>query len=652
MSETLQTYASFPADPRQAKPPEDGCLLVIFGATGDLTKRLLMPSLYNLACDRLLPERLAVVGVGRSAWTTESFRERMTEDIKTFSTRPKFDQAVWNEFAAKLHYYSVSFDDLQTYQSLSRSLDQLSEKLGTAGNILFYLATPPSSFGAICNNLFEAGFTKSEKGWRRVIVEKPFGHDLPSAIVLNREILRYWTEDQIYRIDHYLGKETVQNILAFRFANGIFESVWNKNSIDHIQLTVSESVGVEGRGDYYDQSGVLRDMIQNHMFQILSYLCMEPPVSFRADAIRNEKVKLLEAVRIPTPSEIPQCAVRGQYGPGEKPDGSKLAGYREEPKVNPESNTETFAALKLWIDNWRWEGVPVYLRSGKRLWKKGTEIIVEFKKTPDLFFRGAHAGRRESNRLIFHIQPDQGIELRFQAKVPGPLMQLQNVNMRFGYGEVFRAARGTGYEFLLYSAMIGDATLFSRTDLVETCWRIAQPIMDFWAAQKATEYPNYPAGSWGPRAAFNLIEEDGRQWVEIINRDVLQQIPLFREADPQFLNSLVMLLKPVIVSAGDTIIRKGDKGTEMYIISRGEVEVLGSSGAVVAKLKEGNFFGEISLLTEDVRGANVRAVTQCDLFVLSKEDFDKALRDHPEFARNVRDVAISRYNVLPEEELN
>lgn len=646
MTDRPEMYASVPAGPQQGKAPEDGCLLVIFGATGDLMKRLLMPSLYNLACDRLLPEHFAIVGVGRSRWDTDFFRRQLTEDIKKFSTRPQFDETVWSELLPRLHYASVSFDDLKTYHDLSRFLDSLASELKTSGNILFYLATPPAVFGDICANLYQAGFTTSEQGWRRVIVEKPFGHDLRSAIELNREILRTWKEEQIYRIDHYLGKETVQNILAFRFSNGMFESVWNKNCIDHFQLTVSESVGVEGRGDYYDQSGVLRDMIQNHMFQILSYLCMEPPSSFRPEAIRNEKVKLLEAVRIMKPFDVPWYAIRGQYGAGTGADGSTLPGYREEPKVNPESKTETFAALKLFIDNWRWEGVPVYIRSGKRLWKKGTEILVEFKKSPEIIFRGTPIDHLEPNRLIFHIQPEQGIEFRFQAKVPGPMMQLQNVNMRFGYGEVFKAARGTGYEFLLYSAMAGDATLFSRTDLVETCWRIAQPILDAWSLESVANFPNYPAGSWGPPAAYGLIEQDDRRWIEIINRDVLRQIPLFQTVDAQFLNSLLVLLQPVVYPAGADIIHKGEDGGEMYIISRGEVEVLGENGESLATLNEGKFFGERSLLLSEPRNATVRALKQCDLFVLSKQDFRQALRDHPEFAAAVLDVARSRYQVV------
>jgi glucose-6-phosphate 1-dehydrogenase len=506
------------------------------------------------------------------------------------------------------------------------------------------MATPPSVFGLISDNLEKAGF-KEQKGWKRIIVEKPFGHDLASALALNREILRYWDESQIYRIDHYLGKETVQNLLAFRFSNGIFEPLWNKNHVDHIQFSVAESVGVEGRGKYYDHSGVLRDMIQNHMFQMLAYLCMEPPVSFQADGIRNEKAKLLQAVRVFRPKEVPAHTVRGQYGPGRRTDGSPAVGYRQEPDVDPQSSTETFAALKLFIDNWRWEGVPVYLRSGKALWKRGTEIVVQFKKAPEVLFRDTPVDSLDANRLLFHIQPDQGIELRFQAKIPGPRVQLQKVNMRFAYAEAFEASRGTGYEVLLYSCMRGDATLFSRTDLVETAWRIAQPILDHWAATPATSFPNYDSGTWGPKAAFELIERDGRKWLEVINRDILEQIPLFKGCAPSLLNSLVMLLKPVVYAPGEYIIRKGETASEMYLISRGRVEILDGKNQVISTLGESGFFGEIGLLLAQPRTASVRAASDCDLFVLEKADFAKLLREQPQFAETICTIARQRYNV-------
>ncbi|MGH7322070.1 MAG: glucose-6-phosphate dehydrogenase, partial [Candidatus Rokuibacteriota bacterium] len=522
MTDATQVGLTLGDDARVTERPADPCLMVIFGASGDLTKRLLMPALYNLACDRLLPSRFAIVGIALDELSTAGFRERMSADIRRFSTRKEFDAATWADFVPRLHYTPGTFDDPAAYGRLGDLVRAIETEHDTRANTLFYLATPPAVFGLISRNVKSAGLT-GKKGWTRLIVEKPFGHDLASAIQLNRELLAHWAEDQIYRIDHYLGKETVQNLLAFRFSNGIFEPLWNRNHIDHIQFTVAETVGVEGRGRYYERAGVLRDMIQNHMFQMLAYLCMEPPTSFKPDAIRNEKAKLLDAVRIVASEDVATHAVRGQYGPGQKPDGAPAVGYREEPDVDPRSATDTFAALKLHIDNWRWEGVPVYLRSGKRLWKRGTEILVQFKRAPEVIFRDTPAVRSlDANRLIFHIQPDQGIELRFQAKAPGPIMTLQKVDMRFDYREAFEASRGTGYEILIYNCMIGDATLFSRTDLVETAWRVAQPILGVWGSTPPTDFPNYPAGSWGPKAAFDLIERDGRKWFEIVNRDVLE----------------------------------------------------------------------------------------------------------------------------------
>ena len=363
------------------------------------------------------------------------------------------------------------------------------------------MATPPSVFGLISDNLEKAGFKTSSAGWKRIIVEKPFGNDLPSAIALNREILKYWTEDQIYRIDHYLGKETVQNIIAFRFSNGMFEPLWNRNFIDHIQFSVSEAVGVEGRGGYYDRSGVLRDMMQNHMFQMLAYLCMEPPSSFAPEAVRNEKSKVLEAVRIMDADGVRTNTVRGQYGPGRGPDGKPAPGYREEPSVPPQSTTETFAAVKLFIDNWRWQGVPIYLRSGKRLWKRGTEIVVQLKSPPDVVFRGTPVESLEPNRLIFHIQPDQGIELRFQAKTPGPEMSLQKVNMRFDYSQAFTASRAVGYEVLIYNCMNGDATLVLAHGPGGN--RVAHRAADAGCLEgRAGGFPELRGGHLGPQGRF------------------------------------------------------------------------------------------------------------------------------------------------------
>jgi glucose-6-phosphate 1-dehydrogenase len=410
-------------------------------------------------------------------------------------------------------------------------------------------------------------------------------------------------------------------------------------------------VGVEGRGAYYDRSGVLRDMLQNHMFQMLAYLCMEPPASFAPEAVRNEKSKVLEAMRIMDASGVRANTVRGQYGPGHGPDGKPVYGYREEPSVPAESQTETFAAVKLFIDNWRWLGVPIYLRSGKRLWKRGTEIVVQLKSPPDVVFRGTPVESLEPNRLIFHIQPDQGIELRFQAKTPGAEMSLQNVNMRFDYSQAFTASRAIGYEVLIYNCMNGDATLFSRTDLVETAWRIAQPILDVWKNEPA-DFPNYAAGTWGPKAAFELMERDGRKWIEILNRETLRKVPLFEGANAVLLASLILALKPVVFQPGDLVIRQGEIGREMYLISRGEVEVTDGSGNALATLGEGDFFGEASLLTSAPRNATVRAKSYCDFFALDKSDFKRVLRDHPQFRQSLMEIARTRYNVSAEEVLS
>jgi glucose-6-phosphate 1-dehydrogenase len=630
--------ADWPA-PGMAPAGEPG-LMVLFGASGDLTRRLLMPALYNLACEGLLPERWALIGVALDPLSEEAFRTRMSEDIRRFSTRPTFEAQVWERLVARLHYMPGDFGDSTTYARLADFAGRLDAQYGTGGNRLFYLATPPTVFSLIAGQLARAGLHRQERGWARLVIEKPFGHDLASAAALNRALLADWHENQLYRIDHYLGKETVQNLLAFRFANSIYEALWNKHHIDHIQITVAETVGVEGRGAYYERAGVLRDMVQNHMLQVLAYLCMEPPGSLRADAIRNEKVKLLDAVRPLTRADVARDSVRGQYGPGKKHEGTSAPGYRQEPGVDPRSATETFAALRLFIDNWRWEGVPIYLRSGKGLWKRGTEIVVQFKKAPAVLFQ---RDSLDANRLIFHVQPDQGIEFRFHAKTPGPALALQNVHMRFDYREAFEVPRGTGYEVLLYSCLLGDPTLFSRTDLVESAWRIAQPLLDAWAAEPPTDFPNYPAGSWGPKAAYDLLERDGRRWVEIINRDVLDRVPLFHGCDATFLHQLAMTLKPAVRGEGEYIVRQGEAGGEMYFISRGQTEALDGSGRVLNVLGEGDFFGELSLLLSQPRTASVRALTSCDLFVLDQADLKRVLKSHAELAAALRENARSRY---------
>ena len=386
-------------------------------------------------------------------------------------------------------------------------------------------------------------------------------------------------------------------------------------------------------------------MMQNHMFQMLAYLCMEPPAVFTADAIRNEKAKLLNSVRIYTPQEVPHFFVRGQYGRSPNKDGTVAPGYRDTAGVNPQSNTETFAAGKLHIDNWRWEGVPIYLRSGKSLWKRGTEIVVEFKKAPDALIRGTPVDKLSSNRLVFHMQPSQGIELQFQAKVPGPILDLQNVDMRFSYGQAFNASRYTGYEIMIYSCTKGDGTLFSRNDLVDAAWKIAQPILDYWKSTPAPEFPNYVRGTWGPRTANEFIKRDGRRWFEVVTPEVLENLPLFKGADRLLLNSIVMALRSDTVSAGEVIIKKGDMGEEMYLISHGEVEVIDASGQAVETLRDGDFFGEISLLISTPRTATVKAKIQSDLFVLEKSNFCRILHHHPQFAETVMKAAQDRYDL-------
>jgi glucose-6-phosphate 1-dehydrogenase len=490
--------------------PTDPCAFVIFGASGDLTKRLLMPAIYNLACDGFLPNNFVIIGAAKTDMDHESFREQMSKDIKQFTTRD-FDGKVWDEFVKNLYYITGNFDDASMYQRLKGLLNEVDLKHNTQGNYLFYLAVPPVVFGLISRQLGTAGLASEDKGWSRLIVEKPFGHDLDSAVNLDLDLQKNWKEHQIWRIDHYLGKETVQNILAFRFANGIFEPLWNRHYVDHVQLTVAEKVGVEGRGNFYERSGVVRDMIQNHMLQMLAYVAMDSPSSFHADDIRNGKVAVLKAIHPMTPEEVISNATRGQYSGGTM-DGNIVLGYREEPDVANDSRTETFAAIKLFIDNWRWAGVPFYLRSGKRLPTRRTEIAIQFRRAPEVVFRDTPVAKLEANQLLLHIQPDQGIDLVFEAKVPGPTMQLQTVRMRFEYQETFQAARGTGYETLLYDCINSDPTLFSRSDLVESAWKVAQPILDVWSSLPPRDFPNYPAGTWGPKESAELIERDGRWW--------------------------------------------------------------------------------------------------------------------------------------------
>jgi glucose-6-phosphate 1-dehydrogenase len=488
----------------------DSCVLVIFGATGDLTHRKLVPALYSLSHQRLLPPQFALVGFARRDWNDESFREHMRGAVEEFGRGAQ--GGVWESFADSLFYSRGSFDDPAAYKQLGELLDRIDKERGTAGNRLYYLATSPESFPDIIRNLMEAGLThRSDNGpWTRIVVEKPFGHDLASAQRLNRLLNQAFRERQVFRIDHYLGKETVQNILAVRFANLIFEPIWNAQYVDHVQITVAESVGVEGRAGYYDEAGATRDMVQNHMMQLLSLVAMEPPTAFEADAVRDEKVKVLRSICLP-PGEVAALTVRGQYGPGTI-GGAPVPAYRQEKGVAADSGAETYVALKVMIENWRWAGTPFYLRTGKRLPKRITEIAVVFKKVPHLLFKQHAAVALESNVLALRIQPDEGISLRFGAKVPGPAVRLRSVNMEFLYGVAFGAEPAEAYERLLLDAMIGDQTLFTRRDEVEQAWSFVTGLTKAWQAAAPLAGPNYPAGGWGPEEADALIERDGRAW--------------------------------------------------------------------------------------------------------------------------------------------
>ncbi len=497
----------------RAARPAPPCAMVIFGATGDLTKRKLIPALYNLIAGDLLPDGFAVVGVGRTPWSDDEFRAQMKKDLKEFATG-EVDAKKLAWLVQRLSYVAVDAAKPATFKGLAAALGKVDAEHGTGGNYLFYLAVPPSIFEEYVDGLGGVGLMKEPEGsWRRVIIEKPFGHDLESARALNRRMLEVLAERQIFRIDHYLGKETVQNIMAFRFANGIFEPVWNRRYIDHVQITVAETVGVEERGSYYEEAGALRDMVQNHMFQLLALIAMEPPVSFAADTVRDERVKVLSAIRPLSPEDVLHSAVRGQYGEGVS-DGENVPPYRAEKGVAPASNVETFAALELFVDNWRWADVPFYLRTGKRLPKRASEIAIQFKPAPLMLFRGTSVESLKPNLLVIKIQPDEGITLRFEGKVPGPAMRLGTVRMAFEYEDYFGRQAQTGYETLLYDCMLGDSTLFHRSDMVEAGWRAVAPILDVWKALAPRDFPNYAAGTWGPREAAELIERDGRKWRE------------------------------------------------------------------------------------------------------------------------------------------
>jgi glucose-6-phosphate 1-dehydrogenase len=488
--------------------PTPPCTFVIFGATGDLTKRLLMPAFYNLAGGKLLDDKFSILGVGRKETSDEEFQAGQTEFMEGFAASKdhhgdKLDEASWGWLKQRLHYVAGEFDDPKTYKEIGRRIGD--------GNAVFYLAVPDQLFASLIDQLHEAGLTQQKEGmFRRVIIEKPFGHDLPSAIDLNSRILQKLTEDQIYRIDHFLGKETVQNIMALRFSNSIFEPLWNRDHIDSVQITAAEVLGVEQRGGFYEATGALRDMVPNHLFQLLAMVGMEPPKSFDSEDIRSEKAKLIGTIRPLTDEDVETDVVRGQYAAGRIGEKTVPA-YTAEPDVAKDSQTETFVALKLMIDNWRWAGVPFYLRTGKRMAARKTEIVVKFRAAPMAMFRDTPVDELAPNVMVIHLQPDEGIALMFNAKKPGQTVTLDNVRMDFHYKDFFDLKPSTGYESLIYDVLIGDPTLFNRADNIEAGWRVVQPIIDAVAAGRANLHP-YAAGTYGPEEANELLSRDGHSW--------------------------------------------------------------------------------------------------------------------------------------------
>jgi glucose-6-phosphate 1-dehydrogenase len=492
---------------RLARVPEPSAL-VIFGGTGDLTARKLMPALYDLARQRLLPAAFAVVGIGRAHLSDTEYRAQLREAVARFSRSRPIDEDVWRSFADRLFYVSVRTED--GYDELGRRLDGFDRELGTGGGRLFYLATPPSAYTGIVRALGRHDLARNGTGWARIVVEKPFGDDLASAAALTGTLHEVFREEEIFRIDHYLGKETVQNVLVVRFANAIFEPVWSRQYVDHVQITVAESLGVDERAEYYDSSGAMRDVVQNHLLQLLALVAMEPPVDFEAGAVRDEKVKVLRAIRPIRPDEMDARAIRGQYTEGFI-EGAAVPGYRSIAEVAPESRTETFVALKLFVDNWRWEGTPFYLRTGKRMPKRATEIAIQFRAVPhQLFSEGAREGL-EPNTLVVRIQPEEGISLKFGAKVPVQGIRIRSVAMDFVYGASFLVDAPDAYETLILDALRGDGTLFTRQDEVEEQWRLVDPVLEAWRASDGGPAP-YPAGTWGPADADLFITRDGRRW--------------------------------------------------------------------------------------------------------------------------------------------
>jgi glucose-6-phosphate 1-dehydrogenase len=490
----------------ERKMPE--CALVIFGANGDLTKRKLLPALYRLAYERRLSSNFAVIGISRTPMSNEQFRDKMRDSVKEFKENSEFDESVWESFAQSLFYMAGDVGDPASFKHLAKCVEEIEGQRQTGGNVLFYLSTQPSQYAETAQGLGRAGLANG-KGWRRLVVEKPFGHDLASAKRLSQDLHEYFREDEVYRIDHYLGKETVQNILAFRFGNGIFEPLWNRRYINHVQITAAESIGVEGRGAYYQEAGALRDMIQNHLLQVMATVAMEPSATFDPDAVRDERAKLLRSIRTMKADEVLKNSVAGQYGPA-RIGGKDIPGFRQEKGVDPNSQTDTYAATTFFVENWRWAGVPFYVRSGKHLPKRVSEIAIEFNSAPHTMF-GNDDAQSTANLLILRIQPEEGISLKFLSKRPGAGMTLRPVSMDFNYGSSFGERSPSAYETLLLDAIIGDPTLYTRQDMVEASWAAVAPIQEVWGNQKF-DFPNYPAGTWGPVAADEMLARGGHEW--------------------------------------------------------------------------------------------------------------------------------------------
>jgi glucose-6-phosphate 1-dehydrogenase len=484
--------------------------LVIFGASGDLAHRKLIPALWSLYAARTLPEPFVIIGTARTELSDDAFRDKLKDGVKQFARLKVPNDNVWSRFAASLHYVAGDPTGPELYAQLRQALEDVEQRRGGPRNRLYYLSTPPSLYDDITVQLGKAGLAAEEAGWTRIIVEKPFGHDLRSAQELNELVTSVFKEEQVYRIDHYLGKETVQNILALRFANGIFEPLWNRNHVAHVQVTVAEAVGVEGRGGYYEESGALRDMIQNHLLQVMCLVAMEPPVTFDAQAVRDEKGKVMQAVRPIDPARVDAFALRAQYGPGFV-GNRQVPGYQQERGVKPDSTTETYAALRLQIDNWRWAGVPFYLQTGKRMARRVSEVVIRFHRTPHMIFRRGDVNV-DPNLLVVRLQPDEGISLIVEAKEPGPDLKISPVTLDFKYHEVFGGEPPEAYERLLLDAIHGDPTLYSRGDWIEQAWRLTQPILDHWARSTSAPLPQYEAGSWGPTEADAFIARDHGTW--------------------------------------------------------------------------------------------------------------------------------------------